>query len=383
MHDTSHDSTDTNRLLDRFGAEPLTDNYQDRFPGSHPFLDRGLAVAGRDLDRFLSAVAADEPVSVVTGVGPSGPMHLGHAPVFYFARYLQRECGAHVYIPLSDDEKLWTRDQTLAETRKFTRENLRDILAVGFDPERTRILVDTADSDITYPLATAFATAVTTATREAVYGTAANIGASFYPAMQIAHLLLPQLARECGPHATTVPVAIDQDPHVRVCRDVAGKDHHPVEKPGAILSQFLPALDGGEKSSASTSVPMIRLNDDPERARELLLQYAHSGGQASVEAHRKHGGDPEVDVAFQYLRLFFEPDETVLERLRRAYRAGDLLTGDLKAHAADRIGEFLREHQVRRPTDDDLTAILKPYLLTDAERERALERVGFAPSVGR
>ncbi|MFC5971448.1 tryptophan--tRNA ligase [Halomarina salina] len=402
MHDTDdpdHDDTDTTdeshaetaqtadtpdeyeRLVSEFGADPLTDEQRARFPDAPPLVRRGLAYAGRDLDRFLASAEAGERVSVVTGVGPSGPMHLGHVVAFSLAKYLQEAFGAFVSIPLSDDEKYCTREQTLAETRAYTRDNLRDVLAFGFDPDRTRIVVDTADADVLYPLATALAKDVTPATYEAVYGEASNVGESFYPAMQAAHLLLPQLVD--GPHPTTVPIAVDQDPHVRLARDLAAKERFPVSKPGALLAKFLPALSGPGKMSSSDDAPRIDLTADRETVRDVVLEHAYSGGQDSLDAHREHGGDPEVDVAFQYLRAVFEPDDETLERLDREYRSGDLLTGELKAHAADRISEFLEAHQSRRPSDDELDEVLEPYLLTDDERERALSRVGLGPGVSR
>ncbi|PSQ02446.1 tryptophan--tRNA ligase [Halobacteriales archaeon QS_5_70_17] len=370
---------DYRRLLERFGADPLTDDQLARFPSPpHPLLRRGVYYAGRDVDRLLAAAERGDPVSVVTGVGPSGPMHLGHAVTFYFAKWLQSELGAHVYVPLSDDEKYLTRGQDLRETRRHTRENLRDLLAVGFDPERTRFVVDTADADVVYPLATALAKDLTPATVEAVYGDPGNVGAGFYPAVQAAHLLLPQFVR--GPHATTVPVAVDQDPHVRVARDVAAKERFPAEKPGALLATFLPGLAGPGKMSSSEDVPRIELTDDPEAVRATVREHAYSGGRESLDAHREHGGDPAVDVAFRYLHAFFEADDATVARLAREYRSGELLTGELKGYAADRIGEFLAAHQERRPEGDLLTA-LEPYRLTGAERERALGAVGLGPGV--
>lgn len=371
-HDVSGD-IDYRKLLDRFGADALTTEQLDRFPQPlHPLLRRGVYYAGRDVDRFLDALDDDERISIVTGIGPSGPMHIGHVFAFYFAKWLQAETGAHVYIPLSDDEKYLSRDQSLAETREYARENLRDLVAVGFDSERTRIVIDTADADVVYPLAVALSKQITPAARDAVYGEPANIGMGFYPAVQATHLLLPQFVD--GPHATTVPIAVDQDPHVRVARDVAAKERFPVEKPGALLSKFLPGLSGPGKMSSSDSAPAIHLTDDRETVREKMGR-AYSGGRENVAAHREHGGDPDVDVAFQLLRAFFEPDDEVIERLAREYRAGDLLSGDLKARAAERIADFLEAHQSRRPNDNELDDALALYRLTDDERERALDAV--------
>ena len=360
---------DYEKLLARFGADELTDEQRGRFP-DHPLVRRGLFYAGRGVEDFLAADAQ----SIVTGIGPSGPMHLGHAMVFYFAKRLQDDLGARVYIPISDDEKYWFKDQTPAETGEYLRENLRDLLAVGFDPDLTRIVVDTRDADVLYPLATAFAKDVTGSTLESVYGAPENIGQAFYPAVQTAHLLLPQLVH--GEHETLVPIAVDQDPHVRVSRDVAAKARYPVGKPGALLMQFLPSLEGPGKMSSSEGVS-IGLTDGPDTVRAKVRKHAYTGGRASVAEHREQGGVPEEDVPFQYLSAFFEPDDDELARVEREYRAGDLLSGELKELAADRIVEFLAGHQERRATLGDVDEELAPFLLTEDERERARDAVGF------
>lgn len=359
---------DYDDLLDRFGADELTDDQRSRFPQpAHPLVRREFFYAGRDLDRFLDAANTNERLSIVTGRGPSGPMHLGHVLPFYFAKWLQAETGAHVLIPLSDDEKYFAKELSMDEVREYTDENLRDVLAVGFDPERTHIVIDTVDADIVYPLAAEFAGRITQATVEATYGRPENIGLSFYPAIQTTHLLLPQLLY--GPHATLVPIAVDQDPHVRICRDLAGKERYDVEKPATLLGRFLPGLSGPGKMSSSDDEKAIRLTDDPETVREKIMEHAYSGGRESVEAHRKHGGDPEADVAYQLLFAFFEPDDETVERLAREYRSGELLSGELKAHATERINEFLTGHQSRRP-EGDLQCALAPYRFAEDERER-------------
>ncbi len=361
---------DYDRLLERFGADPITDDQLAQFPQPpHRLLRRRVVYAGRDVDRFTAAAERGDPVSIVTGVGPSGPLHLGHAYQFYLAKWIQERTGALVYVPFSDDEKYLSKDLSMSDIGRYTRENLRDILAVGFDPERTRIVVDTEDADVIYPLAVRYAKDITTATVDAVYGEQPNVGMSFYPAVQATHLLLPQLIH--GRHPTLVPVAVDQDPHVRVCRDVAAKDRHGVDKPGALLSKFLPRLGGGGgKMSSSDDAPSILLTDDRETVREKVMHYAHSGGRVDVDEHREHGGDPEVDVAYQLLFYFFEEDDATLDRLANEYRSGDLLTGELKAHAADRIADFLDDHQSRRPAADELDDVVAPYQLTTDERAR-------------
>lgn len=364
---------DYEKLTERFGADPLTAEQIARFP-DHPLVRRRTFYAGRDVDRYLEAAESGAPHSIVTGRGPSGPMHLGHVLPLYLAKRFQQETGATVYIPLSDDEKFLAKDQSFEEIGEHTRENLRDVLAVGFDPDRTRIVVDTADADVVYPIAVRLAKHLTPATVEAVYGEQETVGLQFYPAVQATHLLLPQLVD--GRQPTLVPIAVDQDPHVRVCRDVAAKEALPVDKPGALLGRFLPSLEGPGKMSSSGDAPSIELTDDAETVAETIRTHAYTGGQPTLEQHRERGGDPAVDVPFQYLRFFFESDDDELDRLARRYRAGDLLSGELKEIAIDRITDFLADHQRRRSELGSLADELEPYRLSASERTRALEAAG-------
>ncbi|WP_396613364.1 tryptophan--tRNA ligase (plasmid) [Haloferax sp. S1W] len=368
---------DYDRLLDQFGADTLTAEQKANFPGpGHPLVRRGVFYAGRDVDDFLEATTDGHTHSIVTGRGPSGPMHIGHIIPFYFAKYLQDQTGALVYIPLSDDEKYLLKDASLDEIHGYTRENILDILAVGFDPERTRIIVDTADADVVYPLAAAFAKEVTQSTVNATYGNPENVGLSFYPAVQAAHLLLPQLVE--GRHRTLVPIAVDQDPHVRVCRDIAAKNRYDVHKPGALLSKFLPSLAGPGKMSSSADEPSIHLSDDREEVFNKIRTHAYSGGRTSLEAHREKGGKPAVDVSFQLLYYFFEESDAQVERLAREYRSGSLLSGELKERAAMRVADFLEAHQGRRESLGPVESELKQYRLTEAERQTARQRVGYS-----
>ena len=367
---------DYDRLLDRFGADELTAEQRAKFPDPvHPLVRRGVFYAQRDLDPFLAAANAGEPHSIVTGRGPSGPMHVGHVFPFYFAKYVQERAGTTVYVPISDDEKYFLKEQSLAEITDHARENLRDVLAVGFDPERTRIVLDTADADVVYPLATAFAGEIPQATVDATYGDPENVGLSFYPAVQATHLLLPQLVE--GRHPTLVPIAVDQDPHVRVCRDVAAKERYPVDKPGALFSTFLPSLEGPGKMSSSADTPSLLLTDDRETIREKILTHAYTGGRTSVAEHREHGGDPSIDVPYQLLHAFFEDSDERVERLAAEYREGTLLSGELKEIAAEAIADFLEAHQQRRAALADLDEELAPFRLTDEERATARSRVGL------
>lgn len=363
-------------LLDQFGADKITKKHVKQFENPHHMLRRRIFYAHRDFDTILDSIGNNDPISIVTGRGPSGKMHIGHILPFYFVKHLQEQLGARVFIPLSDDEKAFSKNMSLAETANYTIENLKDILAVGFEPERTTILIDTADSDILYPAASQFAQELTPATVNAVYGKSSNIGMQFYPAIQSTHLLFPQLIH--GEHSTLVPIAVDQDPHVRVSRDIAAKNRYDLEKPVPLLSKFLPSLNGPGKMSSSSDMPSIYLTDSEDQVRDKILSHAFSGGQQSAEEHRAKGGDPDIDVAYQLLYYFFMQDDERVTEIADLYRSGELLTGELKEIAVTQIADFLSAHQSRRPNSGDIEKAVAPYRLTNQEREQLRDRIGFS-----
>ncbi|MFB5646457.1 MAG: tryptophan--tRNA ligase, partial [Nitrosopumilaceae archaeon] len=144
-----------------------------------------------------------------------------------------------------------------------------------------------------------------------------------------------------------IPLGVDQDPHFRLTRDVAPKIGRP--KPALIHNIMIPGLQGpGGKMSASEENTTIYTTDDPETVKKKINKYAFSGGQPDVEQHRKIGGNPDIDVPYQYLRIFFEPDDTALKKIYDDYKSGKLLTGELKAILIEKINSFLKEHQEKR-----------------------------------
>jgi len=87
--------------------------------------------------------------------------------------------------------------------------------------------------------------------------------------------------------------------------------------------------------------------------KKKINKYAFSGGQTSVEEHRKLGGNPDVDVSFQYLRIFFEQDDNKLKSIYEDYKSGKLLSGELKAILIEKINAFLLIHQEKREKAKD------------------------------
>ena len=350
---------DYDRLIRDFGTKPITGALAKRLEsilGDKAYLvRRHILFSHRDLNLALEDYDKGKGFFLYTGRGPSGPMHLGHILQFYLTKWLQDKFQANVYIQITDDEKFLEekRNLTFNDTQHWARENITEIAAVGFDPDKTFILQDTEFVGHSYPLILEIARRVNYSTARAVFGFTGetNIGFSFYPAIQILPSLLEN--KRC-----LIPSAIDQDPYWRIQRDIA--ESLGFHKAAALHSKFLPALTGiDEKMSSSKPETTINLSDDDKTVRNKIYKHAFSGGQSSVEEHREKGGDPDVDVSFQWLYMFFEPDDKRIEEIRTQYKTGTLLTGKLKDILVEKVTQFLREHRTRRENSTDKVRLYK------------------------
>lgn len=335
------------KLIKEFGTTPISKQIYEKLKDCHPLLRRGIYFSHRDFDKWLKAHSEGKKVSVITGRGPSEKMHIGHLVPFLVAKSLQENFNCDVYIPISDDEKFFINENlTFDQAIEYSKDNILDIIALGFDPKKTFIFQDFVYTDI-YKYAAQIAKRITYSTAKATFGLTPekNIGWSFYPAIQAAHILFPQFHSKN--HITVVPVGIDQDPFIRLTRDVAAHKDFNLEKPAALHAKFIPSLHGGTKMSSS-GTGIIFLSDDPKTVKKKINKYAFSGGQKTTEEHRKKGGNTDVDVSFQYLKTFFEQDDKKLEDIKQKYESGEMLTGELKAILIEKINAFLKEHQKKK-----------------------------------
>ncbi len=333
------------KILKEFGAERLDEKTLNRLKKPIlPMIKRGLFFAHRDFDKFIDSYERGEKIAILTGRGPSGKMHIAHLIPFMVAKWFQDKYDADVIIPISDDEKFYVnKNLSYDEVRKFAIDNAKSILGLGFKKEKTKVIIDFEDTQI-YRFAARIAKRITLSTARAVYGikNEMNIGWVFYPAVNVAHILLPDLL---GYDATLVPIGIDQDPHVKLSRDIANKMK--LNKPAALLSKFIPSLIGESKMSASVG-NAIWLDDSKEEIYSKLMKYTITGGRETAEEQRKKGGVPDRCVVFQYLKYIFEESDEKLSERREKCIHGEILCGECKKYLADKISEFLYRLQKRK-----------------------------------
>ncbi len=338
---------DYDKLVKEFGTKKIDDNLRKKLvslaPNDNVMLRRNFFFSHRDLDLALADAEKGKGFFLYTGRGPSGPMHLGHLVPLIFMKWLQDAFKANLYIEITDDEKyVVKKEMEWGEIQRHADDNILDIAAVGFDPERTFIFKDSEYVGNVYPHLMKIARKVNYTTSKAVFGfnDQTNIGLMFYPAYQMMPTFFEK--KRC-----LIPAGIDQDPYWRVQRDIA--EGLGGMKTAAIHSKFLPPLTGTMgKMSSSVADTAIWLNDNPKQVRGKIMKYAFSGGRETVEEHRKFGGNPEVDVSYQWLSILFEEDDAKLKTIHDDYRSGKLLSGEMKQILVERINAFLEGHRKRR-----------------------------------
>ncbi len=337
--------TDYGRIASEFGAklidEPMLQTIREITGEIHPFLKYGIFYAHRDLDLILGEHKKGNPFYLYTGRGPSGKMHLGHLLPFLFTKWLQEKFGVDLIIQITDDEKFLFRDITWNQIKDTTRDNILDILSLGFNPDRTHVLVDSEQSGVLYNEAVKVSKHITASTAKAVFGftDSDNIGKYFFTSMQaVPAFIIPALSGKDS--RCLIPYAIDQDPHFKVARDVIPKLGY--NKPSSIISKFIPSLKGSGKMSSSDMNSGIYLDDDARTVRKKLMKYAFSGGRETAEEQRKYGANPDVDFAFNVYRML-ESNTSKTDRVYSQYRGGEILSGEMKQMSAELISSFLEK----------------------------------------
>ena len=347
---------DYEKLIEKFGTEKISEQLQarlEKITGEvHPMIKLGYFFSHRDLDKILTEYEKGNKFYLYTGRGPSGAIHMGHLLPWIFTKYLQEKFGANLIFQITDDEKfLYNDDKSFQDISKYTKENIYDIIAVGFDPEKTKILIDTKDIKRVYPIALEISKRITYSTVKAVFGfqNSTNIGMIGFPSIQAAPCFLPSVI-EGRPTPVLIPAAIDQDPYWRVTRDIAEKMGYP--KPTQIHSKFLPGL--GMQGKMSSSVPETAIfTTDTEEAIDKKISNTFTGGQPTVDLQRKLGANFSICPVFWYLRYFFDTEKESDERARKC-RAGELLCGECKCNLKDATKPFIANFARKRERAKDM-----------------------------
>jgi tryptophanyl-tRNA synthetase len=210
------------RLRDEFGIEEFSEELWKDLPHPQRLLRRGVVFGHRGFELIYDAILHKKPWAILTGLMPSGRMHLGHKMVIDEVIYYQ-SLGADIFIAVADIEAYATRGFSLEETKELAvNEYITNYIALGLDPKQSHLYFQSKQQDVK-DLAFLLGKKVNWSQMVATYGFegSTNMAHIFSPLVQTGDILHVQLEKYGGIRPTLVPVGVDQDPHIRLSRDIA------------------------------------------------------------------------------------------------------------------------------------------------------------------
>ncbi len=396
-------TVDYDRLITEFGMQSFS-GIVDELPGADWLISRNIIFGHRDYDRIVDAVKNDRPWAVMSGFMPSGMPHFGHKMTMDEIIIHQR-MGGTAFVAIADMESHVVRNYSWEEVKRYGLEYIKSIIALGL--KKDAVIYYQSASDTVKDLAFELSAEVNWSELKAIYGFTpeTTLAKMQVTAVQAADILQPQLKEFDGPKPVVIPVGADQDPHIRLTRDLAARintfaleelengirirsrkgseylerlskkldfdcvvyeehidaygDKKEIEEevrrlelefggyafipPSSTYHRFITGLTGGKMSSSKPD-SYISLLDTPKEASKKVMK-AITGGRGNADEQRELGGEPEKCSVFEQYVIHLIKDDKELGELRDKCRSGEMLCGHCKKYAAQLVSEFLKDHQ--------------------------------------
>jgi len=309
---------------------------------------------------------------ILTGDRPTGKLHLGHwvgSVKNRVALQDEYEC----FFIIADLHTLTTKPDkaSVAEIPGFIREMVLDYLAVGIDPARSTIFVQSAIPE-TAELNLIFEMLVTLPRlerlpsikdmAEAAHLDVLPFGLVGYPVLQAADILLPR--------AHAVPVGKDNVPHVEITREIARRFNHlygeVFAEPEPLVSETpsLPGIFGGQKMSKSLGNAIL-LSDPAEEVRAKVMKMFTDPNRVRADIPGTVEGNP----VFIYHDAF-NPDTDEVDDLKARYRQGTVGDVEVKKKLFAALDAFLEPVRERRAEFAAREGLVEEILHAGNERMR-------------
>lgn len=335
------------RLHSEFGIGAI-DATLPRFKNPSPHMRRGIDFGERDLSRIADAVDRNEPFAVMSGIKPSGVFHLGNKMTADDMIYFQSlSSKATVFYAIADVEAYNDNGLSLQQSSKIAVQNVADILALGLDPERAVVYKQSQEIRV-MRLATIFSAGVTNNMLRAIYGER-QIGLYLSALIQAGDIFMPQLPEFGGPKPVVVPVGADQDPHIRLARDLATSFRADLGfvPPSAVYHKLMKSLDGTSKMSKRNPEATITLEDEPGRAVKKVMS-GFTGGRATVEEQRRIGAEADKCPIYDLYLFHFAEEDQYARRVYDECYGGVRMCGECKRELAGLVKSYFEEHRRKR-----------------------------------
>lgn len=277
---------------------------------------------------------AEEKHVILTGDRPTGKLHIGHYVGSLKNRVELQNTGKYdTFIMIADQQALTDNARDPEKIRRSLHEVALDYLAVGIDPKKSTILVQSqipALSELTMHYLNLVTIArlrrnptVKTEIKQKKFGESVPAGFFTYPVSQAADITAFK--------ADTVPVGDDQEPMLEQTREIVRTFNRIyqqdilVEPEGVFPPKGqgrIPGLDGNAKMSKSLG-NAIYLSDDADTVQKKVMSMYTDPTHIKVS----DPGHVEGNTVFTYLDIF-DPDKEQVAKLKEQYQVGGL--GDVK-----------------------------------------------------
>ncbi|MGQ9458827.1 MAG: tryptophan--tRNA ligase [Anaerolineae bacterium] len=289
---------------------------------------------------------------ILTGDRPTGKLHLGHY-VGSLKNRVRLQDEYECFFIIADLHMLTTRPnkEDIAQISQNVRDMVLDYLAVGIDPRKSTIYLQSAvhavyemnlifEMLVTLPRLTRLPSIKEMARAANIDEDAIPFGLMGYPVLQAADILTPR--------AHLVPVGKDNEAHVELTREIARRFNHMYGEvfpiPEAMIGDVpvLVGTDGQAKMSKSLG-NAIFLSDDAATVRKKVFSMYTDPNRIRADIPGRVEGNP----VFIYHDVF-NPDREEVEDLKARYRQGRVGDVEVKEKLAIALNRFLDPIRERR-----------------------------------
>jgi tryptophanyl-tRNA synthetase len=316
-----------------------------------------------------TAAPIPTPGVVVSGMRPTGKLHIGHLlGTLRNWVSLQEKHRCHFFV--ADWHVVTTDYEHPSEIARYSAEMVLDWLAAGIDPERSLIFQQSAILEhAELFLLLGMICPVPWLERNPTYKEQreqlsdrdlSTYGFLGYPVLQAADVLMYK--------ANLVPVGVDQVPHIELGRELARRFNHlygdVFPEPQALLSEAakVPGLDGRKMSKSYNNA--VYLDEEPAEIRAKLRRMMTDPRRA----RRRDPGDPKDCPAFNLHRIYCTPDE--IAHVTQGCTTAGIGCLECKDIMIEHVLADLGAHQERRRALAERPGYVREVLAAGNERAR-------------
>jgi len=331
------------RLIKEFGIEEITESLRQKMLNNR-FIRRKIIFGHRDLNLVFKAIEKEQPWAVMSGIKPSGPFHLGTLTTALEIVEFQK-MGGKAFYAIADIESWEDNGIPWDEAEAAAVDNIADILALGLDPSPEKAYIWRQSKEpIVKDVCFKVSRLVTQNMLNAIYGER-TFGLYISSLIQVGDIILPQVLDGLQP--TVVPVGIDQDPHIRLTRDLTRRNYKKFFLPGATYHYLLAGIDGSEKMAKRNPNSYFTFNE-PYESIERKIKGALTGGRRNLKEQRELGGEPQKCMIYKILMYHFEEDDEKLANDFEMCVKGELMCGDHKQECIEKVLKFIENHRKKK-----------------------------------